>query len=489
MFERLLGIELRETDFTDDRLANVLTMLGIEEKQAEIDEGLNQGWITLYELPTDVTRYDSTTISVYQEPSEGIIGYGHSKDHRPDLAQFKVMLSSLDFGLPLTCRVVNGKRADDGLYIPAYEQVIRSVGHSRFLAVGDSKMGAWETRVQLTQGGSWYLCPYRAPAARGEDIEGWVETALQQPDQWQAVTKVDQQTGEVTTIAQVYEWSRLQQTVAQTGEPLEWTERVLVSRSTALQQAAITRRERGEAQLYQALDKLCLPPTRGRKRYRTAAELRQVVDQLLTKFYLRGVVELTLTAELHPDGEQCWRVVAYDRNQTAWAAMVERLGWQVFLTNVPDTAYDVPQIIHTYRRQPHLERGVARLKNRDLHLNPVFLHTEQRIVSLTWLLVLALRILVLTEYRVRSQLQQLDEVIVGLKPSSNSATQRPTTERMLKVFDNITWSTFTLDGVQHHHLTPLTDTQSHILYLLNLSTDIYERLAFDSPQPLFNLRE
>jgi transposase len=169
--------------------------------------------------------------------------------------------------------------------------------------------------------------------------------------------------------------------------------------------------------------------------------------------------------------------------------MVERLGWQVFLTNVPDTAYDVPQIIHTYRRQPHLERGVARLKNRDLHLNPVFLHTEQRIVSLTWLLVLALRILVLTEYRVRSQLQQLDEVIVGLKPSSNSATQRPTTERMLKVFDNITWSTFTLDGVQHHHLTPLTDTQSHILYLLNLSTDIYERLAFDSPQPLFNLRE
>ena len=81
MFNQLLGIELRETDFTDDRLANVLTMLGVEERQALIDERLNRDWITMYELPTEVTRYDSTTIAVYQEPDEpgaGIIGYGRS---------------------------------------------------------------------------------------------------------------------------------------------------------------------------------------------------------------------------------------------------------------------------------------------------------------------------------------------------------------------------------------------------------------------------
>jgi transposase len=493
LFNRLLGVELRETDFTDDRLANVLTMLGVAERQEQIDERLNQEWITLYELATDITRYDSTTISVYQEPNENeesIIGYGHSKDHRPDLAQFKVMLSSLDLGLPLTCRVVNGKRADDGLYIPAYEQVTQSIGHRHFLAVGDSKMGAWETRVHLVSGGSWYLCPYREPAARGEDIVGWIETALQQQEQWQTVTKIDKESGEVKTMAQVYEWSRPHDAVDQAGQSVSWTERVLVTRSTALQQGLTTRREKGEAKLYQALDKLRLPPKPGRKRYRSEAELRQVVEQLLTRFHLIGVVTVTLTAEPHQDGGERWIVATYERDQAAWEAMVARLGWQIFLTNVPDNAYDAAQIIHTYRRQPHLERGISRLKNRNLHIRPIFLHDEQRIVGLTWLLVLALRIIVLTEYRVRLQLQTRHEAIVGLKPSSKTfASQRPTTERMLKAFDNITWSTITLDGVQHHHVTPLTDTQHHILHLLNLSTDIYERLASDQPKPLFNLRE
>jgi transposase len=492
LFNRLLGIELRETDFTDDRLANVLSMLGVQERQAEIDEQMNQEWITLYELSTAVTRYDSTTISVYQEPSEpeeGLIGYGYSKDHRPDLAQFKVMLASLDFGLPLTCRVVNGKRADDGLYIPAYEQVTRSLGHSRFLAVGDSKLGAWTNRLHLAGGGSWYLCAYREPAARGEAIAEWIETALQQQHHWQGVTHTDEQTGEVKTMVQVYEWFRPQQGLDQAGQVVAWTERVLVSQSTALQQAAITRREKGERWLYQALDKLGWPPKSGRKRYRSEADLRRVVDQLLEKFHLTGLVTVTLSAEPHPDGGQRWRVAAYERDQTAWQAMVARLGWQVFLTNVPVSTYEAAQIIHTYRRQPHLERAIARLKNRNLHLRPVFLHDEQRIVGLTWLLVLVLRLIILTEYRLRQQLQTRQEAIVGLKPSSSFATQRPTTERMLKAFDNITWSTVTVDGFQHHHVTPLTDTQRHILRLLDLSTDIYERLASDHPKPLFNLRE
>ena len=493
LFSRLLGIELRDTDFTDDRLANVLTMLGLEDSQALLDRQLNQEWITLYELPTGVTRYDSTTITVYQEPDEdeeGIIGYGHSKDHRPDLAQFKVMLSTLDMGLPLISRVVNGKRADDGLYIPAYDEVTQNVGHSRFLAVGDSKMAAWETRAHLAGGGSWYLCPYREPASRSEDIPDWIETALAHRDEWQVVTKLDEESGEVRTIAQVYEWSRVQRAVDQAGQEVVWQERVLVTHSLALQQGMTTRREKGESKLYAALDKLRLPPKNGRKRYRSKQELSQVVQQLLHKYHLSGVIKVTLTAKKHKDGGERWIVADYEHDQDAWQAMVDRLGWQIFLTNVPNEAYDAAQIIHTYRHQPHLERGIARLKSRNLHIRPVYLHDEQRIVGLTWILVLALRIIVLMEYRVRRELKNRKKMIVGLKPGSKTvATQRPTTERMLKAFSDITWSTITLDGTQHHHVTPLTDTQLHILQLLHLSTNVYERLTLDDPKPLFNLRE
>ena len=491
LLNRLLGIELRETDFSDDRLANVLTMLGLEERQSQLDQSLSQEWITLYELPTQVSRYDSSTIAVYQEPDEGgIIGYGHSKEYRPDLAQFKVMLSSLEMGMPLTSQVINGKRADDELYVPTYDRVVETVGHSRFLAVGDSKMAAWETRAHLAIGGSWYLCPYRDPAAKGEKTAQWIETALQQRDKWQAVTQIDAQTGEVKTIAQVYPWSRQQQALNGEGEVVTWQERVLVTCSMALQQGLTTRRETDQDKLYQALDKLRLPPGRGRIRYRTEAHLRQVVDQLLEKYHLTGVVNVTLIAQQHQDGGQRWLVADYQRDQAAWQAMVERLGWQIYLSNAPDTAYDVAHLMLTYRRQPLLERSISRLKSRNLHIRPLFLHDPQRISGLTWLLVLALRILVLTEFRIRRELKQRHARIAGLKPASPTvATQRPTTERILKAFGDITWSIISVGHTQYFHLSPLSDTQRHILDLLHLSPDIYLSLAYDVPKPLFNLRE
>src|SRR2546429_9136647 len=117
----LIGLPLRETDLTDDRLANVLTMLSAPADQAAMDTALTQEWIAVYALPREVVRLDSTSVSVYHDdrPQESLLQHGHSKDHRPDLAQFKVMLASLDpLGMPLCGQLVAGSAADDGLYVP-----------------------------------------------------------------------------------------------------------------------------------------------------------------------------------------------------------------------------------------------------------------------------------------------------------------------------------------------------------------------------------
>jgi hypothetical protein len=60
----LLGLLLRETDLTDDRLANVLTMLSDPADQAAMDTALAQDWIAAYALPREVVRLDSTSVSV-----------------------------------------------------------------------------------------------------------------------------------------------------------------------------------------------------------------------------------------------------------------------------------------------------------------------------------------------------------------------------------------------------------------------------------------
>ena len=44
------------------------------------------------------------------------VQFGHSKDHRPDLPQVKVMQAVLDpLGMPLATDVVAGSRADEGV--------------------------------------------------------------------------------------------------------------------------------------------------------------------------------------------------------------------------------------------------------------------------------------------------------------------------------------------------------------------------------------
>jgi len=47
---------------------------------------------------------------------DGLLQFGHSKDHRPDLPQVNVMLAVLDpLGLPVATDIVPGQRADDPL--------------------------------------------------------------------------------------------------------------------------------------------------------------------------------------------------------------------------------------------------------------------------------------------------------------------------------------------------------------------------------------
>jgi len=150
-----------------------------------VDHALLTDWIQVYALPTKTVRLDSTSVSVYHDdpPPTGLLRRGHSKDHRPDLAQFKAMLASLDpLGLPVAAQIVPGNRADDTLYIPAYEAAVATLGTVDVLVVGDSKMGARATRAHSAANESAYLCAYRpAGATATDEITGWIEEALAHP--------------------------------------------------------------------------------------------------------------------------------------------------------------------------------------------------------------------------------------------------------------------------------------------------------------------
>jgi transposase len=489
----LLDQQLRATDCTDDRLANILTMLGDPTTQATLDAALLQRWLRVYRLPTDTVRLDSTTVSVYHDPveSDSLLHLGLSKDHRPDLRQFKLMLATLDpLGMPLCCQLVGGNRADDPLYLPAYEAAVASIGTRAVLVVGDSKMATLATRGPIVGGGSRYLCPYHLPAV-GAKIAAWVEQALERAVDWQTIETLDPQTGELTVESVIDSWERPQQwTDPSTAQVHAWRERVLVVRSAAYQAGLRRHREQAVARLTSSLLVLSQPPARGRKGYRTEAELEAVIQTRIAQAELSGVVVASVASLPWSDGQPRWVVTGVWVDLGGWQALVDRLGWRVYVTNTTVAECAPAAVVTTYHGQAIHERGFARLKTRNLQIRPIYLRKEQRMAGLVWLLCLALRVLTLTEHRLRTALTERHEAIVGLNPASRSqTTTRPTTERVIAAFDNLTLTTIALEAGTHRHVTPLNATQRHILALLTLPTDLYERFVHPVENLAYHLRE
>jgi transposase len=155
-------------------------------------------------------------------------------------------------------------------------------------------------------------------------------------------------------------------------------------------------------------------------------------------------------------------------------------------------AHQLKQAALTYRDEWMIERGFQRLKGAPLSLDPLFVKNDDQAVGLTNLLSLAALMLTLIEFVVRRNLKQNHEKLTGLiENNSKKGIDNPTTERLLKTFDEITLTTAHLpDRITPHasnqakdacgviqDITPLPTLQTRILELLGLSAAVYTRLA------------
>jgi len=175
ILERLLGQEIRPTDFTDDRLGIVLHRLSRTDAWQVLEAELWSNTVVVYDPEVTGIRVDSTTTYGYHTPVEGgVMQYGHSKDHRPDLAQVKLMTAALEgSGHMVACAVLPGQRADGALYRPVIARVRQMLGRKGLLYTGDCKMAAFATRADIAGHGDYYLVPL--PEQDRETIDHWID--------------------------------------------------------------------------------------------------------------------------------------------------------------------------------------------------------------------------------------------------------------------------------------------------------------------------
>jgi len=173
-----------------------------------------------------------------------------------------------------------------------------------------------------------------------------------------------------------------------------------------------------------------------------------------------------------------YQILTVVRQEAALAAHQKTLGWRVYGSDAPATQLNLKQAVLTYRDEWIIEHGFHRLKGAPLSLDPLFVKNDEQVVGLTNLLSLAVRMLTLIEFVVRRNLKQNNEKLTGLiENNPKKGIDNPTTERLLKTFDEITLTTEHLPDRVIQHITPLTTLQTRILELLGLSAAVYTRLA------------
>jgi transposase len=223
-------------EFSDDRLGIVLRRPSKTADWEEVEAELGAKTVAVYDLELTGVRLDSTTTYGYHTPiDDGMMQLGHSKDHRPDLAQVKLMAAAVEpSGHPLACDVVPGQSADDPLYLPVIDRVRRMLGRTGLLYAGDAKMAALATRAEIVAHGDYYLTPLPLIGQTRAEFDRWVDGAVAAGDREAADLLWDGK----RLLGAGYEFEREVQAEVE-GKPIRWTERVQVirSRDLARQQA------------------------------------------------------------------------------------------------------------------------------------------------------------------------------------------------------------------------------------------------------------
>lgn len=495
------GQAVRALEWSDDRLGIVLDELADAEKWQAFETDLNRRTFRVYDLKPRRVRVDSTTTSGYWTVTEdGLFQFGHSKDHRPDLPQLKVMLSALDpFGMPVATQVVSGERADDKLYIPAIQQVSASLDEHGLLYVGDCKMAALGTRAFLQNSGDYYLCPLSEVQLPSEGLETYLQPVWSGKQATQPIQRENAE-GQLEKIAEGYEQNvTLNAEVA--GKTISWTERRLIVHSfqhaRSSEEALRTRLTKAKAELLQLNEH-----KQGKQPIEDSPSMQAAAEKVLKHYRVKGLLKLKITEQsrerqIRAYGERPARTeikrsvtLQTESDELAVQEAIRWFGWRVYVTNQYQDALPLDKAVLAYREEYLVERGFGRLKGKPLSLSPMYLQSDERATGLVRLLSIGLRILTLIEHRARQRLAELQEKMPGLYAGNpKRATDRPTAELMLEAFKGIYLSVVTLGEQVLYHVTPLSEVQEKILSLLDFPVDIYTLLISGFPKPAGKMTE
>ncbi len=484
ILELSTGWSIGDKDASDDRLARLVEELGKQSQaRQKIEIKLGQHLIHAYELPTEIARTDTTSFSVNHQDSESssnLLRYGYSKDKRPDLLQYRQLLATLDpMGMPLVSATLEGNGADDPLYFPVWQKIVKVIGHKKFIFIADCKAGSISTRANIAANSGIYCVPVPMSGQHPQYLKQWVldppaeSIEIRLPRQEQSEAAV----GKGFEVELGKFWLN-----KETNKWVRWHERYLVIYSRNLAARAIHSQQQRINQASIALDKLANKP--GSERDQLSSKVESILKRYrVQNFFLTTIKEETQLETRYlgrgrpsknSQQEQVIRIRLQLHIEQINDAIEEAeilAGWRLYVTNAPGTKLTLPQAVMYYRDEWLLERGFHRFKRGSLPALPIYFQNQDRITGLMFLLNIALRVFTLMEFVVRQALVQTQQSLAGIYDGNpKRKTERPSAEQILKAFCHITLYFLPDSNI---FITPLNELQNKILSLMKMSQSLY----------------
>jgi hypothetical protein len=427
----------------DDRLGRALETFAVFAESLRSRVAAEA--IERYGVSAGRLHVDLTTVGVsgaYEHSA--LVAKGWASDRRV-ARQVRTLQASAPDGTVLYSRPDPGNAAELTLVAASLERLLEISGPG-LLIVCDSAMGQPKTMREIDQAGVRFVVPLRASAGFRErflaDAGHEALRAVRYLPEREAKLPVAQRT-RFTGVLRDWEIPG-----SDTHPPLQLRVAYIHSSEEATQVAQA--RERALLKAEDALGRM--RNGLGGRYYKTREQVQRRIGQIIG-VNITGLIDATVTTRAGR------LTVTWQRNQEAIATAASFDGIYALATNLPGRITP-GQILRLYKDQQIVERRHRDMKQ-TLKVRPIFLHNDDRVHALLSIVGIALLIFGLIEARTRAALGD-DQQLPGLLPEGRAA--RPTGRNILTAFQGL-GLTYTHTGIQ---LDPLTDTQQHILDLLQI---------------------
>lgn len=486
----LFGLSAEELDsLGDDRIGRGLDHLFDADRGALLTEALVTASRT-FEVALDEFHADTTSVRFVGQylRAKGrmvrgrrapAITFGFSKDHRPDLKQLLVVLTTTSDGaVPCVFRAEAGNQSDSRTHEETWDALVKLAGRTDFLYVADSKLCNTETMDHIARRGGRLVTVI--PRSRREDatLREWLQSG---EPAWELVR--DRPHPRRRRGPRDRWWVAPSPLPSSEGWPVVWVKSELL----CLHHKKI--RDEQLARAEQDLRALLARLTGKRARRRARRLVQEEIDEILDRDGVRRYLKVQIRRhDVHtfrqerpgrPSDEtryvrrtrRLWRIewtldqdrVDYDRRSD---------GVYPLLTN--DRELAPRDVFLAHKRQPAIERRFSELKS-GLGIAPAFLKNEARIEAFFLVEFLALLVRGLIERELRRAMAREGVASLPLYPEERR-TRRPTADQVLRLFALVERHVITVDGHDVHVVEPdLTQLQRDVLRLLSVPEAAFRR--------------